>query len=275
MISVIENSSLLTILYWLLMIPIAVFVLVRVTTFWAETGPGTLSAALRTILVMAAAVYLTFDVSGYVFARMMQDPALGISFPANYHYWNWIWEPLGLKWHILGFVPMIRYLPVFFALRAGASVQVILWRIPFRVGLIVFVSQLALDVFAMAMLSLVFSFFVGVHEGATANRSRSRSDISARSGAAEPTSLQQMQLRIETLGKEQGPLFRRLWARWESVNGLLQPVYDFLDPVTRHLPLPVQDFLDGGGWFIVIPGLVAWGRYWNRRRRERKQQTAA
>jgi hypothetical protein len=266
MIPAIEHNSLLMIFYWLLMIPIAIFVLVRVTAFWAEEGPGTVSRAARTILLMGVAVYLTFDISAYVFARMMQDPQLGISFPPNYHYWNWIREPLSLKWHILGFVPMIRYLPVGLALLAGGIVQVIVWKIPFRVGLIVFVSQLVLDIFAMAMLSLAFSFFVGVHEGGVAQaRPRPRVGIYAGDQTAEaPASLQQMQQRVEDLGAAEGPLFRRLWARWESVNGLLQPVYNLLDPVTRHLPLPVQDFLNGGGWLLVIPGLIALVKYWSR-----------
>jgi hypothetical protein len=36
LIPVIKHSSLLVILYWLLMIPIAILVLVRVTAFWTE-----------------------------------------------------------------------------------------------------------------------------------------------------------------------------------------------------------------------------------------------
>jgi hypothetical protein len=263
MIPAIEHSFVLTILYWLLMLPIAVFVLVRVTAFWAEEGPGTVARAVRAVLVMGAAVYLTFDFSAYVFARMMQCPELGISFPPKYHYWHWIREPLSLKWQILGFVPMIRYVPVVFGLLAGGIVQVILWKIPFRVGMIVFVSQIVLDVFAMAMLSLVFSFFVGVHAGAVGEARPGQGAgtyASGRPGAAAPASLQEMQWRIENLGAEQGPFVRRLWARCESVNRLLQPVYDFLEPVTRHLPLPVQDFLNGGGWLIVAVGLMVFAQ---------------
>ncbi len=64
MIPVIEHSSLLVILYWLLMIPIAILVLVRVTAFWTDDGPGTLLGALKTILAMGLAVYFTYDVSG-------------------------------------------------------------------------------------------------------------------------------------------------------------------------------------------------------------------
>ncbi len=269
MIPVIEHSSLLTILYWLLMIPIAILVLVRVTAFWADDGPGTLFGAVRTIVVMALAVFLTFDISGYLFARMMQDPQLGITFPPGYHYWNWIREPQSLKWHVLGYVPLIRYLPVMFALCAGAIVQVLLWKIPFRTGMIVFVNQLLLDIFAMAMLSLVFSFFVGVQEGANAKahpRHATGGHAGAHAGgrtvAAVPDGLQGMQHRIEQLGAEEGPLVRRLWRRWESVNQLLRPLYDLLQPVTRHLPLPARDFLNGGGWLIVIPGVIALLRSW-------------
>jgi hypothetical protein len=272
MIPGIEHSSLLTILYWLLMLPIAIAVLIRVTSFWAEDGPGTLFSAVRTIVVMVAIVFLTYDVSGYVFARMMQAPQLGISFPPNYHYWNWIREPQSLKWHVLGFVPMIRYLPVLFALCAGATVQVLLWKIPFRVGLIVFVSQLVLDIFAMAMLSLVFSFFVGVGEGAVAHaqpRHAAGRHAVRHPAAAEPTGLHGMQQRIEMLGVEEGPRVRQLWRRWESANQRLRPVYDSLEPVTRHLPLPVRDFLIGGGWLLVVPSLVALAWCWPRLRGRR------
>jgi hypothetical protein len=265
LIPAIEHSSLLTILYWLLMIPIAILVLVRVTAFWADDGPGTLFGALRTIIVMAVAVYLTFDVSGYLFACMMQDPQRGIAFPPGYHYWDWIREPQSLKWHVLGYVPLIRYLPVIFALCAGAIVQVLLWKIPFRTGMIVFVNQLVLDIFAMAMLSLVFSFFVGVREGAAANAHPGHAaggHARGRAVASDPGGLQGMQRRIESLGVEEGPFVRRLWRRWESVNQLLRPVYGLLQPVTRHLPLPVRDFLNGGGWLLVIPGVIALLRAW-------------
>jgi len=187
MIPVVEHSSLLTILYWLLMIPIAILVLVRVTAFWADDGPGTLFGAVRTIVVMALAVFLTFDISGYLFARMMQDPQLGIAFPPGYHYWNWIREPQSLKWHVLGYVPLIRYLPVMFALCAGAIVQVLLWKIPFRTGMIVFVNQLLVDIFAMAMLSLVFSFFVGVQVGVQEGANAKAHPRHAAGGRADPS----------------------------------------------------------------------------------------
>jgi hypothetical protein len=71
-----------------------------------------------------------------------------------------------------------------------------------------------------------------------------------------------MQQRIESLGAEEGPLVRRLWGRWAAFNRLLDPLYALLRPVTRHLPLPARDFLDGGGWLVVIPALIALLRFW-------------
>jgi hypothetical protein len=50
----------------------------------------------------------------------------------------------------------------------------------------------------------------------------------------------------------------------------LRPVYDFCQPVTRHLPLPVQDFLNGGGWILVLTGGVAVVRFWPRLKQGRQ-----
>ena len=88
--------------------------------------------------------------------------------------------------------------------------------------------------------------------------------------AAAPAGLQGMQQRIEQLGVEEGPLARRLWRRWESVNQLLQPAYDLLQPITRHLPLPARDFLNGGGWLLVIPSVIALLRSWPQLRPRRR-----
>ena len=134
----------------------------------------------------------------------------------------------------------------------------------------------------MAMLSLVFSFFVGVQEGANSKghpRHAAGGHAAAHAGgrgvAAVPDGLQGMQHRIEQLGAEEGPLVRRLWRRWESVNQLVRPLYDLLQPVTRHLPLPARDFLNGGGWLLVIPGVIALLRSWPSLRPRRGQSVSA
>ena len=260
MIPVIEHSSFLPIIFWLLMIPIAVFILIRTTAFWTEEGPRTVGGAVKTVVVMWITLFLVYDIAGYVFARLMQDPSLGIVFPPHYGYFNWVREPMRLKWQVLGFVPVIRYLVILFALCAGGISQVILWTIPFRLGLMVFLSQLFLNIFAMALLSLVFSFFVGVENGTSGEVPRRGMAANRRAIADAPEGLPGLQQKIEKLGRDEGPAVRRLWGSWQSINERLQPAYDFLAPVTIHLPLPAQDFLNGGGWLVVIPALVAVAR---------------
>ncbi|MEI8368225.1 MAG: hypothetical protein WCJ31_07300 [Planctomycetia bacterium] len=269
MIQSIEHTSLLPILFWLLMLPIAIFILMRTTAFWTEEGPGTILGAAKTVFAIWLTVFFVYDLSGYGFARLMQDPRLGIAFPPNYTYFTWLREPMGLKWFVLGYVPLIRYLPVLFALCAGGVVQVLLWKIPFRVGMLVFLSQLFLNIFAMAVLSLVFSFFVGVDKGVDGKVPRrvAAANRRAAAAAAAPEGLPGLQQKIEKLGADEGPVLRRLWGRWKGVNGLLQPAYDLLDPVTSHLPLPAQDCLNGGGWLLLVPGLIALARFRIRGRR--------
>jgi len=287
MIPEVEQSSWVVVLYWLVMFPIAVVVLVRTTDFWADDGPGTVFEAIGTTLLTGLIIFITYDLSGYFFARLMQSPQLGMTFPPGYGYWDWIREPLCLKWQVLGFVPVIRYLPVLFALTAGGTLQVLWWRIPFRQGLLAFISQVILNVFAMAMLSLIFVFFLGMREGATAssaparnnerrsaetrNRDRAAQAASQTASSVSPGGLSGLQQRVRELGVRKGPFASRVGERWQSINQIFEPGYVFFQPITRYLPLPVQDFLLAGGWLIAGPSLAAFAWYgWrNRYRRSR------
>ena len=282
MIPEIEHSGWVMAAYWLSMTAIAVVVLVQTTAFWVDDGPGTLVAAIRTTLATGLAVFLTYDLSAYLFARAMESPQLGIAFPADYGYWNWIREPLCLKWQVLGFVPLVRYLPVLFAFTVGGAVQVLLWGIPFRQGVAIFVSQIILNVFAMALLSLVFVFFIGMGEAATApaprrqasaeRRARQGAAPANRAAASAPEGLATMQQRVRDLGARKGPFARGLRDRWEAVNRRFEPAYAALRPVTRYLPLPVQDFLHAGGWLVAGPAVAAFAWYGWRNRRQRSRR---
>jgi len=276
-----EQSGWVVAAYWLSIAAIAVVVLVQTTAFWADDGPGTLVAAIRTTLLTGLAVFLTYDLSAYIFARSMESPQLGISFPADYGYWNWLREPLCLKWQVLGFVPLVRYLPVLFALTVGGAVQVLLWGVPFRQGVAIFISQIILNVFAMALVSLVFVFFIGMGEAATAPAGnaprrpgggpRNRPEATQANRPAAP-GLSTMQRRVHELGARKGPFARGLRDRWESLNRLFEPGYAAVRPVTRYLPLPVQDFLHGGGWLLAGPGVAAFAWYGWRNHRQRSRR---
>jgi hypothetical protein len=273
MVPMIEQYNLLLIVYWLVMFFIAMCVLVQVTGYFAGDAPGTLRRAALTTLLMFAAIYFTYDVSGYLLVLLMQDPSAGIMLPPQYTYWDWLREPLALKWHVLGFIPILRFVPVILALCMGCVIQVVLWEIPFNVALVVFLAQVFLDLMAMVVLSFVFRLGIGIYEraaGPPTVRQAMEGYAQPRGPAERPATLDHLRHRIEKLGPEEGPFWRRVSAGWESVNGDLQPLYDFLQPVTKHLPVPAQDFLNAGGWPAILLGGTLLALYWPRIHRGRK-----
>ncbi len=269
----IETSQPLVLVFWLAMLPIAVFVLYLVTGYFIGEPPSSLRKAVLTVLFVAAAVFFAFDASGYLFARMMQDPDIGIRFPPGFGYGDWLGEPVSLKWQVLGFVPFIRFLPILFALCAGGVLFVFLWSVPFRVAAVLFVSQLFLDLVAMTLLSSVLHVGLTLHEragGAPPGPAPDAGPIEETDPASPPQNLPHLRQRVQNLGPDKGPWWRRANADWESFNQHLQPLYNVLRPITQHLPQPAQDFLESGGWPLALAGLVALGAFWPRIHRKRK-----
>jgi hypothetical protein len=269
----VESHSLLVVAYWLAMIPIAAAVLVTVTGYCIDDGPSSFSRAMLIVVAVAAGVFFAYDLTGYVFARLMQDPAVGVRLPPQYSYWDWLREPAGLKWRVLGFVPFIRYIPVGIALIVGAVMQIFIWNITFPFALLVFLAQLVLDLGAMVLLS--FAFQVGIAlSGQEVARAEppgpaQRREAGVAAAQPEPASLDELGHRVRNLEAEVGPVWRRLARDWESVNGHLGPLYRWLQPVTEHLPPPAQDFLNAGGWVAVLAGLGGVALVWPRFHRHR------
>ena len=122
--------------------------------FCTDDYPTSFLSAMGMILVTAAVVFFTFDFSSYAFALWMRDPSVGVQMPANFSYWDWLREPLAVKWQVLSFVPFIRFLPVFFALITGCITQIFMWKVDFKLGAVVFVAQALLTFAAMELLSV-------------------------------------------------------------------------------------------------------------------------
>jgi hypothetical protein len=251
----IDHNTIAVILYWLLMAPIAAFILHVVAGFCT-----------------AAVVFFAFDLSSYAFALWMRDSSVGVRMPANFSYWDWLREPLAVKWQVLSFVPFIRFLPVFFALIAGCITQIFLWKVDFKLGAVVFVAQALLTFAAMELLSLIFRFGLQYYEHYMPPK---ESPAAVRPGQrdrnTEPADLEELNERIRDQKNEPSSFWRRLDGGWESANGHLQPMYSFLEPVTKHLPHPAQSFLNAGGWLLVFAGLGGFIVAWPKIKRNRKE----
>jgi hypothetical protein len=250
-------------IFWLVMFCVSVVVLVQVSNYFTGESPQTVFKAVRTTLLLWATAYFTYDIAGYLFALLMQDPVNGVRMPAHYSYWDWLREPFALKWYVLGFVPIIRFLPVLFGLCAGSILFVFLLDVPYHIALVVFLAQLVVNAVALVVLSFVFNFGIGLYVREVVQpelvREREEEIRKIVESREAPASLQHLRHRVDNLAPDQGPASRRLEASWRSANARLDPVYSFLQPVTKHLPVPAQDFLNSGGWLLVLPlaGILA------------------
>jgi hypothetical protein len=271
----IEHYSLLAVFFWLLMLPIAVWVLVRVTGYFADDFPSTLTGALVTVLLTVVAVYLAYDFSAYRTIRLLQDPRIGIRLPPNFTYIDWMMEPTALKWQVLGIVPFARFVPVLIGGLVGGVVQMLLWKVPYLIGLVIFASQVVLDLIALVVLSFVFRLGIGLYERTFPGVIRPEQAFKEvvdpyPPGREDPRDLRELADRVRRQEPGEWGFWRRLEARWDDANSSLAPLYALLNPVTRHLPLPIQGFLDSGGWVPVLIGAVGLAAVWPRIHRGRK-----
>jgi hypothetical protein len=260
---------------WLVMFCVAAVVLVQVSNYFTGESPQTVLKAVRTTLVVWATVYFVYDVSGYLFALIMQDPSNGIHMPVHYTYWDWFREPFALKWAVLGFVPIIRFLPVIFGLCAGSILHVIILDTTFPIAVAVFLAEVFLDAFALIAISFAFNLGLAAYERDVTRpelvQQREEEIREALSGREAPQSLRHLRHRIDNLPADQGPGSRQVAAGWQSFNAHLDPLYSMLRPITQHLPLPAQDFLDQGGWLLVLPALAGLAIAWPKIHRGRKR----
>jgi hypothetical protein len=265
----------LRVIFWAMMFLAAVYILYAASGYLTGEPPTSVRRAALVVLVVAATVYLTYDLTGYLFFLAIQDPDLGIHLPPGFTYWDWFEAPLAVKWHVLGFVPIIRFLPVVFALCAGGTLFLLIWAIEWREAAVLFAAQLVLNAVALVVLSYVFTTWaewVGVEV-------RPPAGVVPEEPAdprAPPPDLDRLDQRVCNLPAERGTVWRRLGDRWDGVNGHLAPLYALLAPVTRHLPPPAQDFLDSGGWLLVFAGLAAlcvvWPRFHRSPTRKRRRR---
>src|SRR5262249_53345352 len=116
--------------------------------------------------------------------------------PSGYTYSQWFWEPLHLKWHILGLIPGIRLLPVGLGLVAAGLLQVFFLKVTFRIAVAIFVIHWLLNLVALVLLTFLTAITLGFlgqaplpvgSQGVLARQETQRSSKRALDTAAEPS----------------------------------------------------------------------------------------
>jgi hypothetical protein len=200
------------------------------------------------VLFVGPVAYLIYDLGAYALMLSMQNIMLRV--PQGYSYKHWFFEPLQLKWHIIGMIPLVRYLLVICALAIGGTLQVIFLelQISYRLAVVMLVVQWGVNLVVMFVMTLGFNFFLGYlgqeqQPLASATAPQMIPD-NERTAAATDTSafLDNAKHHFQAL--------------LQGLDPYLEPIKQACKPLVDRLPPPVQQFLEGGGWWLVL-GIIA------------------
>jgi hypothetical protein len=292
------SAVIATIVFWAVMVPIAGYIFQNVCSMCGADMPTYRRAILITALVTAAA-FFAFDGIAYGLIKASSD-TVNLNLSPGYGYSNWLREPLYLKWQVLGLIPMIgRLLPVLVAVCLAATLYVLILAEPFRNCIAILAIQWTVNVVAMAVLSFALSNilrFVTPYSSnepeAAQNAAHSQESPDARAATRPKPSRGQQAPRREVAKKKskeedaspppaadlQGALAsheeagessqHRLRQQLDEIDERLepyiQPIKDAAAPYTQHLPPAVQEFLDDGGWWLVLLALIVVAGLWLR-----------
>jgi hypothetical protein len=253
------------IVYWLIILVLAAFAL-RMACSLCRTGMPSWRRALVSVLVVTLLAYLTFDFTCYLIMRSMDEVLLRV--PPGYTFGHWFREPMSLKWHIVSQAGPLKYLPFVFGLCVAGVLQVVILQgqVTFRFGMLILLLQwVATGVagYIVALLMGVALTSMGwdppqqtVQQGprrTQANKRPSPKDPKAPGAAGEPSSLNIIGHDAAQAVKESRDYLVNATANLKAyANSYLDELKEAMAPLTRHLPQPVQRFLDEGGWWWVL-----------------------
>jgi hypothetical protein len=240
------------------------------------------------VVIVTFLSYLVFDFTGYLVMRTLADT--GLQVPPWYGYRHWFREPLGLKLAIIQHSAFLRYLPFIFALCAAGVLQVIVLQaqVTFRFGLLIFAMQWGATILTGYILLLVLGVgleSLGWKPGPAPNEQAQAQDKGKQPPPRKGRKVGQRPKK--GVGKKTTPAppepadSHATGSEQGSSTGLrhdaeaaaaaskeylehagknlrayadtyLDEVKEAAAPVTKHLPEPVQQFLERGGWWAIF-----------------------
>ncbi|MFO0879834.1 MAG: hypothetical protein U0840_21010 [Gemmataceae bacterium] len=266
--------------------------------------------SLFVTLVAGGAAFFTFDVLGYFLVLSTRDMT-HLNAPTTYL--HWLPEPLYLKWQAMGLVPVLRYLPVAFAVCLAGILYTLMLKDHFRIVMVVFLMQWVLAVIITSVLAFAINNVLRFALPATsqptppteqttpaprATRPYPRKPGSGQAPTPPPPATPeagQTQVNLKDVlsryNANLSPYLEKLHVQLEELHQALdpyiEPVKEAAAPYTQHLPPVVQEFLDDGGWPWVLLGLggvgllsvySTWSRFraalQRKKRRKKKLLTA-
>lgn len=243
-------------------------------------------------LVGAAAGFLIFDGLGY-FLMMGTRDLTHLVLPPGFGYLDWLKEPMYLKWQVLGLVPVLRYIPIVIAVCFAGVLYMFMLRETWRIVVVIMLFQWVLTIIVTSILAYAVSNIFGMvkpHDvppavehpgthmpGAYPQRQETRPSQRRQASKTTPTpdptpaglatggtssaSLKDILSRHSPLaGEEVNKWGHEILDRYHTwFDPILKDINEAAEPYTRHLPLIVQEFLEDGGWLLVLLGVSVTG----------------
>jgi hypothetical protein len=229
--------------YWLVILVVAAFSL-RMACSLVRVSMPSWRRSFVSVLVVTLLAYLTFDFTCYLILRSLDGVYLRV--PPGYSYALWFREPIGLKWAVLEHAGPLKYLPFVFGLCAAGALQLVVLQaeVSFHFGLIIFLLQWAATVVAGYILALLLGVaLTGI--GWTPQQPTVQ--------AGGPSALQTIEQQVGDKVRDSTSHLAETAGNFRAqADSYLEDLKETTAPLTRHLPQPVQHFLEHGGWWWIL-----------------------
>jgi hypothetical protein len=273
--------------YWLIILALAAFAL-RMACSLCRVDMPSWRRSFVSVLVVTFLTYLVFDFTCYLIMRSMDGVMLMV--PPWYSYGIWFREPIQLKWYIVSHAGPLKYLPFVFGLCVAGVLQLIVLQaqVTFRFGLLIFLMQWGATFVAGYVVSLLFGVALdsigwtppeqtmaqapyqaqgqdprtkqAYPKSAKDTRPQAKGKKATKDGkgsadgdTAAATSLQKIDHGAEGAAQDAKGYLANMGENLKAyVDSHLNDLKESLAPLTKHLPEPVQNFLDQGGWWVVL-----------------------
>ncbi|MFO0843378.1 MAG: hypothetical protein U0797_13425 [Gemmataceae bacterium] len=295
------SSSFAALPIWVLL-PMLAFVAAYFIQVACNTT-GTDSPSFRKGLIVsavgAAAGYFTFDGLGYFLMLGTRDMT-HLVLPPGYGYFEWLQEPMALKWQVLGLIPVLRYIPLVIAVCLTGVLYMLMLRETWRIVVVILLFQWVLTIVVATVLAYALTNILGVfkshdqppgetqpttpipneHAQRRQTRPTQRRQVARKApeaaqpapqppeGPAGMTTEGAKKAELKDILSGHNPLAGTEFTKWEHevldtfhewTGPLVDPIDEAAKPYTQHLPPVIQEFLEDGGWLLVLLGITVTG----------------
>lgn len=241
-------------------LPVTAYILRKCLIIFNEEAPS-FKKSMLIVPAVALGAYVAFDILSYLVLLAIRDSQTIQRTPygqPGFGFAQWLTTALPIKWAVVSFVPFIRFTLILIMVAIAGILQVLFLTIPFRKAIFIFAIQWAANLFALFIISNMIHFISDI----LGHSSITHIDINAIHKKYEEIANNP---KSDEIVKETNETVKTSLQRLhERTDPMLKDLKENLKPITDRLPAPINQFLDSGGWWLVIGLLTVIFFFWAR-----------